>query len=309
MPSQNFNKRLIIFLVLSVFFILSGCNSTEDIADDSSKEAEIERGLTALDESNYEKAKNIFENLKNKYPNDNNLKAYYSNSLAGLAGLDTYNLMKTIDYFDKSGNEGDTISIVGRTLSKPEAQAEISLNSLEIKDKIKKFEEAMDAVLEITDKKYSNLIDTKYPQADVILGELLSEDDIAKLTTDEFVQLGLIAINHAILIIGDILLEISGDNQITFSENNFKISHETNNGLNTSDITLELQKLSIDIELIFNASKALIIFLDLDDNYQNDLNKEFELFRAKFDNGNGDDSESGDGYITFNELEYYLNNL
>ncbi|MCB9480500.1 MAG: hypothetical protein H6680_01570 [Desulfobacteraceae bacterium] len=309
MPVPKFYKKFIFLFLLSITIVLTGCNTNEDIADDTSKEAEIERGLSALDDFNYTSAKNIFENLKNKYPGDNNLKSYYSNALAGMAGLDTYNLMATVDELDDEGNEGATIEIVGRTLSGSDSQGTATLTASQIKDKIGMFEEAIDAILEIADKDYSELISTKYPQADIVLGELLTQEDIAKLTNDELVQLGLMSINHAVLVIGDILLEISGESSITLTESSFKRVHETNKNLFVNDISSQLKKLSIDIELVYNAVQAIIEFLNLDEDDENDLSKEFELFRTELDNGNGDDSDSGDGYITYNELEFYLENL
>lgn len=310
MKRKNLCKCLILALITAAVIISSGCNLTEDVSDDSSKEAEIERGLTALDKSDYENARKIFESLKNKYPSDNTLKAYYSNALAGLAGLDTYNLMKAIDDLDKMGESGDTIAIVGRTLTGADSTQSPSMTEAQISSKKDNFEDAMDALLEIAQKDYSSLAENKVAgktaAAKTILADSLQNKDLAELTNDELVQLGLMALNHGILIIADMIIIDSPESEITFSKNSFKVLYD--GSFDTEDITAKLKKLSLDIELINNAVYAIDNFLNNGSEKENDISKEFEIFKTDLDNGQGG-SEAGDNFITQAELEYYLNNL
>jgi hypothetical protein len=299
--------------ILSIFlFISSGCNLTEDISDDSSKEAELERGLNALDESNYEEARKIFEGLKNKYPSDNSFKAYYSNSLAGLAGLDTYNLMKAIDDLDKKGETGDTIGIVGRTLTGASSDETPSMTENEIVSKKEAFENAINALLEIAQKDYDTLAEAKTPgktpSSRTILSTSINSEDLAKLTNDELVQLGLMALNHGILIIGDMIIIDAPESEISFSKNSFKTMYNANKPFDTEDISKKLKKLSLDIELINNAIYAINNYLNSGSDEENDISEEFELFKTDLDNGQGG-AIALDNYIAETELEYYLLNL
>jgi|GEM_PF-3778202 hypothetical protein len=297
MNLKNYVVNFFIIITLSLF--ITGCNATEDIADDSSKEAEVERGLMALDKENYDSAAEIFESLKKKYPSDNSLKTYHSNALAGSAGLDTYRLMKTIDRLNDE-NSDDSIEIAGRTLTGAEQGSDPVLTTEEIADKTDKFEKAMTSILEIAGTDYDSLTGSKAPASRSIQAVSLEDLDLSKFTDDELIQLGLMSFNHVVLVISDILTEVAGSDNIILTKDGFITLY--NNNITTADIDILLSKLSLDMEFINNAVTAIENFLDIQAGETNDISEEFEKFRNELDQNN-------DKTITENELETYLNNL
>ncbi|PID77800.1 MAG: hypothetical protein CSB21_03640 [Deltaproteobacteria bacterium] len=290
-------KKIFIFMLISVSFLFFGCNALENVSDDSSFDAKKERGLTALNEGNYEKAAEIFKNLKNNNPGDNSIKSYYASALSGSAGLDVYNLLETLDKIDKNSSDGDsTIELVGGTLSGNSGQSAPEFTEEEINKKIEWLEQAMAALIEITGNEYSSFINQKKLLAveEEDLNEKLNKlkEGIKKLSDDERIQLGLIAINHSILVISKIIMGNTGQDKIKFNKESFYIILQ--------EIVPEkiLDKLSIDIQLIGYAIDAIEDFLDSD----NDIREEFDKFLNRID-------ENSDGYISESELQNYLQNL
>lgn len=313
-------KRGHVFLVILTFLtlavIFAGCNATESLSDDSTKEAEIERGLNALDSSNFTKAEEIFKKLTQKYPSDKTLAAYYSNALSGQAGLDTFKLMKTIDEMDQSNTKGDTIQLVGRTLTNTATTSDPVMTSQQTTEKKALFEKANDAILtNIISKSYDQLVQGKTTQNRKILSNAVSAADLSKLNYDERVQLGLIAINHAILVISQIVSDDASLDQLTFTKLKFKETYNMNAPLDANDYSALLKQLSLDIELTEISIEAIETYLNEKDN---DIAEEFKIFKSEIDNGNvnpgEEDNDASDGtaddnIITLKELEHYLENL
>ena len=108
--------RICILSFLLAF--LAGCdnnNALNSLADESSKNARTEAAIMAMDEGDYQKARNILLKLTRKHPNDAKLHQYLASAYSGLAGLDTLNFLVIIDALDDSGNSG-SIDMVGLVL-------------------------------------------------------------------------------------------------------------------------------------------------------------------------------------------------
>jgi len=301
---MNFKNYILnFFIVIALSLPIIGCNSTEDIADDSSKEEEVEKGLMALDKRNYKSAEDIFENLKKKYSTDNTLKTYYSNALAGAAGLDTFRLMESIDDMDDK-NSDDSIEIVGRTLTGAESGDVPSIDKEQLTQKITNFEKAINSILEIIDSSYDEKLEVHRDALRSVQGISISKEEIAELTDDELVQLGLMGLNHSILIISDILLEYANTEEIVLTQAGFDdLSNKqiSINDINSiDDIESKLTKLSLNIEIIESAVDAIVAFLNLDQNESNDIKDEFDDFKKDLD-------KDGNGTVSTEELQHYIN--
>lgn len=298
--------RLFLTGITILLLLLYGCNATESVSDDSTKEAKTEQGLTALDESNYSKAEEIFTKLNSDYPDDDQIKGYLSSAFAGGAGLDTLNLLQTLDGLNDSPNRSDTIELVGRTLTGITVDSP-QINLEDLNKKITKLEEAMDALLNITDNNYLNLT-AKYPSSRTI-SSIIPDIAYEELTNDELVQLGLISLNHSVLLLAkavfdDLSTKIPEfDNRIILSETWLRNIYESYSDFsleNISSIRVDdlLKKLSLDIEIISKAVEALNKIVD----GGNDIEDEFDEFIGKLD-------LNSDGTITEPELNNYINSL
>jgi len=298
-------KNLIQILVVITLLFLTGCNSNEGLSDDSTKEAKTERALMSLDKNDYNEAASLFKELTDQYPNDNQLKGYYSSALAGQAGLDTFNLMKTIDSLNDNSSSNDTIELVGRTLT-GKTTSDPTLTGSDVSSKSSMFELAMDALLKISGTTYTGTVTTRSSTARAILAN--SGLDKNKFNNDELVQLGLMAINHAILTMADIIFQDNKNlTKITLTETGIKEIYK-DNPMDLTNITTYitenklLYKLSIDIELIGYAIDAISSFMNQDNQGSNDIKDQFNEFKNKID-------PNGDNDITQAELESYINSL
>ncbi len=257
-----------------IAFALTSCegNSFEFLADDNSKEARIEEALIALDDGEYARARAILTALKAEYPNDGTIAQYLSNALAGLAGIDTFNLLETIDRLNEEGNIGG-IDMVGLVLG----DADGILTTTEITDKLSDLGAAIEA---LTD-----------------LGE-------ENLTDDQKVQLGLLSLNHAALTIADILADETGESEITLTEEGIEqlfddYTTELSDLSDADDITNKLSGLSEDINNLTGSIEAIATIVGGDSG--NDLSDSFDQFH--------DDVAGNDDVVTEAELEDFLQNL
>lgn len=249
-----------------------GGNAFEWLADDNSYEARIEEALIAMDDGDYARARAILTALQAEYPNDGTVAQYLSNALAGLAGLDTLNLLETIDQLDASGDLGD-IDMVGLVLG----DADGNLTADEIDSKLSDLGAAIDA---LTD-----------------LGE-------ENLTDDQKVQLGLLSLNHAALIIADILADETGVPEITLTEEGIEqlfddYTPELSDLSDADDITNKLAELSEDINNISGSIDAISSIVGGDSD--NDLSDSFDEFH--------NDVAGDDDVVTEDELENFLQTI
>jgi hypothetical protein len=257
-----------------IAFALTSCegNSFEFLADDNSKEARIEEALIALDDGEYARARAILLALKAEYPNDGTIAQYLSNALAGLAGIDTFNLLETIDRLDDEGNIGG-IDMVGLVLG----DADGVLTTDEITDKLSDLGDAIDALTDL---------------------------GAGNLTDDQKVQLGLLSLNHAALTIADILADETGSTEITLTEDGITdlfdtFTTELSDLSDATDITNKLSGLSDDINNITGSIDAIATIVG--GGSGNDLSDSFDEFH--------DDIAGNDDVVTEAELEDFLQNL
>ncbi|MDP2752999.1 MAG: hypothetical protein Q8P40_01200 [Nitrospirota bacterium] len=266
----SLSKKLI--LLLAVIVILMGCGSNlfEGMADKNSYEAKIEEARMALDDADYEKAKSILKGMDLKDPT---VAQYLSNAYAGLAGLDTFNLLDTIDALTESDQTG-SIDMVGKVLGDEDGK----LTAGEIETKISYLNSAIDAM-----------------------------GNIQNLTDEQKVQLGLLSLNRAALTIADI---ISGDQINQGKSGDITLTEESLDNLyptGTVDFSQEatpdrLNTLSTDITNVANSIDAILRITGQTTGEENDLANNFDEFSNAVDtDGNGD--------ITTTELENYIKTL
>lgn len=254
-------------------FALTGCegNMFEGLADDSSYEARLEEAMIALDDGDYAKARAILSDLNSDYPNDPIILQYLSNAFAGEAGIDTFNLLETIEQINDDPNAG-SIDMVGQMLG--DANGMITAN--EIKEDLSKINDAIDALEAI-------------PEAD--------------RTDDQTVQLGLLSMNRAVLTIADTIAEDTGEQTITLTEAGISALYpgttepDFNDELTGND---RLSTLSTDTQNIDDSVETINTISGQDS--QNDLSENFGGFSDEID------TDGADG-ISTEDLENFINNL
>lgn len=255
------------FLLLC-FAILSipGC-----LEDDSSYEARIEEARIALDNRDYARARSILLELRAEYGNDPLVLQYLSNACAGLVGIDTFRLLEVIDDLIDMEQEG-RIDMVGLVLGGTGGVLE---------------SDEIDEMIELLE--------------DCTIAELLN---IAELTDDQIVQLGLASLFKAALIIADIVIDDLGIVDITLTEEGLNTLYGPQSPPDFDDIDIagRLDSLSEDIVRIDNSIDAILVMANLTTAEQNDLAEGFEEFMNDID-------PDINGVVTQQELENYLINL
>ncbi len=265
----------LLFLCFAIF-ALTGCegNIFEGLADDSSYEARLEEAMIALDDGNYTKARAILSDLNNDYPNDLTILQYLSNAFAGEAGIDTFNLLETIEQINDDPNAG-SIDMIGQMLG--DANGMITAN--EITEDLSKINDAIDALEAI-------------PEAD--------------RTDDQTVQLGLLSINRAVLTIADIIADdqnLTGTETVTLTEEGISALYP---GATEPDFSDELTgndrltTLSTDTRNIDDSIVTINTISGQDS--QNDLSENFDGFSDEID------TDGADG-ISTEDLENFINAL
>ena len=253
-----------------VIFTLTGCDDSvfESIADDDSYEARIEEARIAIDDANYAGARALLLALNADFPNTAEVLRLLANAYAGLAGLDTFNLLETIDLLDDQNNEGG-IDMIGLVLG----SADGVLTATEITNKLANFANAINALASISSP-----------------------------TDDERVQLGIMSLNHAALTIADIIIEDTGNTEITLTDEGLDTLYPTGT---TSEFSTEatserLTSISQDIVTISDSIAAIDRVTGADVN--NDISESLEGFQNDVD-------PDGDESVTQSELESYIANL
>lgn len=248
----------LLFLGFAIFAITS-CedNSLEWLADDSSYEARLEEARMALDDTEYDRAISLLTKLKADYPGDPLVLQYLSNAYAGKAGLDTFNLLMTIDQLIEA-NETGNIDMVGLVLGDDGI-----VTSANIVDLLANLEAAIDEL-----------------------------EEIPNPTHDQTVQLGLLSMNHAAMTIADIVYDNTGE-QVTLTEEGLG---ETYGGeapdLSEEATSERLDSLSEDMDRIGDAVDSIASITGADTTEENDLSESFDEFQGDLDtNADGAISE------------------
>lgn len=253
-----------------VIFALTGCDDSafESIADDDSYEARIEEARIAIDDANYAGARDLLLALNTDFPNTAEVLRLLANAYAGLAGLDTFNLLETIDLLDDQNNEGD-IDMIGLVLG----SADGVLTATEITNKLANFANAINALASISSP-----------------------------TDDERVQLGIMSLNHAALTIADIIIEDTGNTEVTLTDEGLDTLYPagTTPEFSTEATSERLTSISQDIVTISDSVAAIDRVTGADVN--NDISESLEGFQNDVD-------PDGDESVTQSELESYIANL
>ncbi|RLB30345.1 MAG: hypothetical protein DRG87_05405 [Deltaproteobacteria bacterium] len=263
-----------LLLLCFAIIAITSCeeNSLEWLADDSSYEARIEEARIAIDDREYARARDLLLQLKAEYPGDPLILQYLSNAYAGLVGLDTFNLLTTIDQLIEEENPG-SIDMVGNVLGSLSGE----INVADIDEILANLENAINAL-----------------------------EEIPNPTDDQTVQLGLLSLNHAAMTIADIVAQdqdLPETDTVELTEDGLGETYEGQVIDLTDEATTErLDDLSDDIENIGNAVDSIASITGIEAGQENDLSESFDEFTQDVD-PNGDDS------ITQSELQNYLGSL
>jgi hypothetical protein len=268
---ENMVIRKIIFILSIMLLIASftaGCDDSilEGLADDDSFEAKLEEARIALDKGEYSKAVALLEALEAANPGNALIMQYLSNAYSGLAGLDTFNLLTTIEDLDSSNNSG-SIDMMGLVFGDSNG----ALTADQLQEKLENLENAMNAL-----------------------------EGISNPNNDHKVQLGILAVAHISLTLGNIVMEDQGDTTVTLTEDGLNDQYNSNQPAEFSDVspgTLNTSGLTEDLGYVADAVTAL----DSISNQGNDLSQDFSEFQGDIDN-------NGDGNVSETDLENYINN-
>jgi len=258
-----------LFLLCHALTFLPGCedNSLEWLADDSSYEARLEEACIALDDRDYARARDLLLELNEDYPDDSLVLQYLSNAYAGLAGLDTFNYLLTIDRLLEE-NPG-SIDMVGTVLG--DATGFINVGDIE-------------EILFNLNEAIRNL------------------KKISSPTEEQQVQLGLLSLNRASIIIADIVAKDQGltdADTVELTEFGLSAAYEAedpdfDNVAGIDDDCREIDKDKAEME---NAV-ASIETITGDTARDNDLSNSFEEFNNNIDPDNdGVSPDDLEGYI------------
>jgi hypothetical protein len=271
-PSANHSamilKGLAIMLCIAMAVVLTNCdeNFFEAASDDSSYEARLEKGIMALDDEDYDKAIDIFAKLRADYPNKMEVCEYLANAYAGFIGVDTFNLLETIDELEENDDAGN-IEMVGLVLGGDSGNLTVS----EVAAKREYLIMAIDAFIDCI--------------------PALERDN------DQKVQLGMMAIFDASLIIADIIIDDLGVENIVLTEAGLKSLYQSNppDFSDVASLTGYLSDLNLRLALVQDSVAALDAMSE-----ENDLSEGFDEFLNDFGYGGINDP------VTESDLEDYI---
>ncbi len=267
-----------ILIILSIMLLIAsftlGCDDSvlEGLADDDSFEAKLEEARIALDKGEYSTAINLLEALNDANPGNATIQQYLSNAYAGLAGLDTFNLLTTIETLDETGNSG-SIDMMGLILGDRNGV----LTAAQLQTKIESIENAIHAL-----------------------------EGISSPNDDHRVQLGILAVAHIALTLGDIVVADQGGTSVTLTEEGLD-SQYGNQPADFSDVDSDTQNLSELTADLGYLTEAITVLDDSDEG--NDLSQGFTKFKSGDSSRDkvGIDSDNN-GIISETDLENYINN-
>jgi hypothetical protein len=234
--------------------IFSGCsgNAFEGISDEDSFEARLETARMNIDDEAYQEAIDILNDLKEEQPDNEDVTRYLSNAHAGLAGLNTFDLLEVIDDLDDAGNSG-SIDMVGLVLGDSDGL----LMAEEVSDKLDNLTEAIEQL-----------------------------DTIDEPTDDQIVQMGLLSVCRIAMTLAKIISSDTGNASLTLTEEGIQSEYDTKPEFEDGDVSDEdLENLTNDIQ---NVGEAVAVMTE-SYSYDNDLNEDFLEFKNDFDQ-NADDT-------------------
>lgn len=249
-------------LVLPSAFAGCGGNAFDGISDDDSFEARFEAARMHIDDEQYQEAIAILDDLKEEQPDNDEVTKYLSNAYAGLAGLDTFELLEVIDDLDEAGNSGG-IDMVGLVLGDSAGL----IMAGEVQDKLDNLTEAIDQLNTIEDP-----------------------------TDDHIVQLGLLGVSRIGLTLSKIIFSDTGNASLTLTEAGIRLEYDTKPEFEDGDVSDEdLENLTDDIHYVGQAVAIMTESYSED----NDLNEDFLEFKDDFDQNDDDtiDIQELENYI------------
>lgn len=267
---------LLVFICIALTLsILTSCD------DEDSTEAKLFDAEQALDDGNWEEALAILQSMGTS----EEVLQYISNAYAGQVGINTFDLLNTIDELDGENNgtdESGSIDMIGKLIG---AENDV-LTCSTITGKLGTITDAIYNMTQITD----------------LLGITLDDD--------QKVQLGLASLTRTVLIIAKLICLDSGEAQITMTEAWIKNYWDTHPGFEISGATWT----TVDAELgesyqdmlnndIQNVAAAVDAMSD-----GNDIKDDFDQFMSDIDNGQGGGT-ANDDIISIGELNYYLSEM
>lgn len=266
-------KNLVLIWSLSsliCFLNLSGCdgNAFESAEDDGNYEAKLQDAIDDLDHSRYEEAYYELVDLQASHDNSE-VRQYLSSACAGMAGLDSYRVLEVADELSDASVNG--IDLVGLVLGDIDG----TLTTESIGTKLEHFSVCA-------------------------IPELSSIENPSK---DQIIQLGLFSLNHAALLIGQIIADDIDLDTVSLTGEGINGNYETDMFSYDADADIKLAQLADlgnDILRVKDAIDAIGGIMD--EESSNDLDESFNAFVEKLD---PDDSNT----ITEDEIEAFLNEL
>lgn len=258
-------KGLGMLTCIAMALVLTNCdeNFFEVASDDNSYEARLEEGIMALDDENYDKAIEIFEELRADYPDKMEICEYLSNAYSGFIGVDTFSLLEIIDELEENDDAGN-IEMVGLVLG----GASGDLTAAEVAAKREYLIMAIDGFI----------------------------DCIPDPDNDQKVQVGLMAMFDAGLIIADIIIDDLGLDNIVLTEAGLKSLYQ-DEPPEFSDVVLltdYLRELNLRLALVQESVAALDAMSE-----ENDLSESFGEFLSElgYDDVDGVTESDLEAYI------------
>lgn len=263
--STQFFLMLFICITLIVS-VMTGCD------DEDSTEAKLYDAEQALDDGNWSKALSILNSMGTQ----EEVLQYLSNAYAGQVGINTFDLLNTIDELDDQNDSG-SIDMIGKLIG----DENDVLTCSTISTKLETISNAIFNMKQITD--------------------LLA----ITLDDDQNVQLGLASLTRTILIIAKLICIDTDEVEVKMTEAWIKNYWDTHPGFEIAAATWT----SVDANLgesyedmlnddITNVANAVAAMSD-----GNDIKEDFDQFMAEIDNG------INDGIISIDELNYYLREM
>lgn len=256
---------ILFFCIALILPVMTGCD------DKDSTEAKLFDAEEALDDGNWDKAIAILNSLGTS----EEVLQYLSNAYAGQVGINTFDLLTTIDELDNENSgqdESGSIDMIGKLIG---AENDV-LTCNTISDKL---DTISDAIYNIN-------------QISAIFGNL---DD------DQTVQLGLASLTRTVLIIAKLICLQTGEPEITMTEA-WITDYRDTNGLEISEANWTLDSFAdMLIEDITNVGDAVSVMSE-----GNDIKDDFDQFKAELDNGAGAGDTASDNIISRDELNHYL---
>ncbi len=254
-------------LCIGMALVITNCdqNFFESASDDNSYDARLEKGLMALDDEDYDKAIEIFEDLRADYSGKKEICEYLSNAYAGFIGVDTFSLLETISDLEDNDDAGN-IEMVGRVLGGASAK----LTAVEVGVKRQYLIMAINAFI----------------------------DCIPVRDDDQKVQLGLMAVFDAALIVADIVLDDLSIDEIVLTQAGLKALYQSGapDFSNVASLDSYLSDLNVRLALVLESVTALDAMSE-----ENDLASSFNEFLQDLGYGGVDDpvtQEDLEAYIT-----------